>query len=460
MRKSKPESLAVVLAGGRVDELSVLTAHRPKSAVPFGGFARVIDFALSNLMQSGLELVAVLSQYRSFSLINHIGSGAAWDMIGRRRGVFVLPPYQGFGQSSWYRGSADAVRQNLDFIQFHDPETILIISGDHVYHMDYREIIAYHRRKDADCTFACVEVPPELAHRFGLAEIDDEDERTGGRVINYQEKPAQPRSHWASMTVYCFRPKVLYELLEANAREDESFEFGRDIIPRAMAGRRKVYGYKFRGYWGYTRTIEEYWRTSMDLLGENPALPLAQWGIRTNLDHRDIRDCPPLKVGEQAVIRNSLVYNGCQIEGTVENSVIFPGVQVRAGAVVRDSVLFFDNVVGREARLNRVVSDVNVSIGDRVVVGAPAGDVMAGQCPESAGIGETTREAAPSAPAGQEQPGLAAVPGGHDQAGVTVLGWNNQIPAGMVIGAGCTLYPALGPEKMAQQRIADGEVVR
>ncbi|MFH7326317.1 glucose-1-phosphate adenylyltransferase family protein [Desulfurivibrio sp. C05AmB] len=444
MPQRKPKVLAVVLAGGRVDELSVLTAHRPKSAVPFGGFARVIDFPLSNLMQSGLELVGVLSQYRSFSLINHIGIGASWDMIGRYRGVFVLPPYQGFGQSSWYRGSADAVRQNLDFIQFHNPETILIISGDHVYHMDYRDIIAYHRRKDADCTMACVEVPWSKAHRFGVAEIGDEDGAVGGRVLQYREKPEVPASNWASMTVYCFKPRVLYDLLEANAREDESFEFGRDIIPRAMVGHKKVYGYKFTGYWGYTRTIEEYWQTSMDLLGVEPRLSLCRWGIRTNLDHRGIRDCQPLKVGEEGQISNSLVYNGCLVEGRVENSILFPGVQVKAGAVVRNSVLFFDNVVGKGACLDKVVSDVNVTVGEEVRIG---GQTSAGDEPEEqAGaplVGSLLAGAPPAEPTG-----------------VTVLGWNNQIPAGMVIGAGCTLYPALGPEKMTRSRIADGEVVR
>ncbi len=422
MAKLKPTVLAVILAGGRVDELSVLTAHRPKSAVPFGGFARVIDFSLSNLMHSGLELVAVLSQYRSFSLINHIGIGASWDMIGRYRGVFVLPPFQGFGQSSWYRGSADAVHQNLDFIRFHQPETILIISGDHVYNMDYREILRYHREKDADCTMACVRVPMNEAQRFGVAEIDDEDGERGGRVLQYREKPEAPTFNWASMTVYCFKPAVLYELLAANSREDESFEFGRDILPRAMREQKKVYGYKFAGYWGYTRTVEEYWRTSMDLLGDEPKLRLSEWGLRTNLEQRDMRDCQPLKVGPEAVIANSLIYNGCVVDGRVENSILFPGVRVAAGAVVRNSVLFFDNVVGREARLNKVVSDVNVTVGEKAVIGAA-----------------------------EEATGAA---------GVTVLGWHNWIPAGMRIGAGCTLYPDLGPEKMACPAIADNEVVR
>jgi len=178
--KLKPKTLAMILAGGRVDDLTVLTFHRPKSAVPFGGFTRVIDFPLSNLMNSGLDRVAILSQYRSYSLINHIGIGAAWDMIGRYRGISVLPPFIGYGHSQWYRGSSDAVYQNLDFIQYINPEQLLILSGDHIYRMDYRELINYHREKDADLTMACLRVPMDEAHRFGLADIDDEDGELGG----------------------------------------------------------------------------------------------------------------------------------------------------------------------------------------------------------------------------------------------------------------------------------------
>lgn len=418
--KLKPTTLALILAGGRVDELNVLTAYRPKSAVPFGGFARVIDFPLSNLMQSGLERVAILSQYRSFSLINHIGIGSAWDMLGRYRGVSILPPFQGFGQSSWYRGTADAVCQNLDFIQFHDPETLLILSGDHIYHMDYREIIEYHREKNADLTIGCVAVPTEKAHRFGLAEIDDEDGERGGRVLQYEEKPEQPRFNWASLTIFCFKPKVLYEALEANARQDETFEFGRNIIPRIMAEQRRVYGFKFKGYWGYTRTIEEYWQSNMDLLGPAPKINLDEWGIRTNLEHRNIRDCQPLKVGSNGFVENSLAYNGCTVNGRVENSILFPGVHVKQGAVVKNSVLFFNVVVGRDAQLDKVVSDVNVTIGAGVRIGDP-GPVDAKEC--------------------------------------TVLGWNNSIPDNMVIGSDCTLYPHLRPEKLADE-IKTGEIVR
>lgn len=418
--RQKTKTLAMILAGGRVDELNVLTFYRPKSAVPFGGFARIIDFSLSNLMHAGLERVAILSQYRSYSLINHIGIGAAWDMIGKNRGVSILPPSTGYGNTSWYRGSADAVFQNADFIQYHDPEEVLILSGDHVYHMDYQEVVDYHRRKDADLTIACLQVPLDKAHRFGLADIDNEDGEVGGRVLQYREKPDRPKFNWASLTVFCFKPKVLLDVLALNAREDESFEFGRDIIPRMMYEQRRVYGFKFRGYWGYSRTIEEYWQTNMDLLGPEPKIDLEKWGLRTNLEHRGIGDCQPLKVGSSAIIRDSLIYNGCVIDGEVERSILFPGVHVKKGAVVQDSVLFFDNVIGRDARLEKVICDVNVTIGNEVRIGQE-GPV-----------------------AGKE---------------VTVVGWNNVIPDKAVIGADCTLYPALSPDKLFRE-IRSGEIVR
>ena len=418
--RQKPRTLAMILAGGRVDELNVLTLYRPKSAIPFGGFARVIDFPLSNLMQSGLELAAILSQYRCYSLINHIGIGASWDMLGQNRGVSILPPFKGYDKSHWYRGSADAVYQNLDFIKHHDPAGVLLLSGDHIYQMDYRGIIDYHWRKNADLTIACVKVPMEEAHRFGVAEIDDEDGETGGRIIRYQEKSAKPKCDWASMTIFCFKPKVLFEVLEANAREDDSYEFGRDIIPRLMRENRRIYGYKFDGYWGYTRTIDEYWQTSMDLLGADPKIKLAEWGIRTNLEHRGIRDCQPVKVAASASIQDSLIYNGCIVKGHVERSILFPGVQVEKGAVVKDSVLFFNNIVKKNVYLEKAVSDVNntFGVGVKMNVGKPT--------------------------AGQQ---------------TTVVGWNNTIPENTVIGNGSTIYPHMVPEKIPAV-IQTGEVVR
>ncbi|MEJ2057131.1 MAG: sugar phosphate nucleotidyltransferase, partial [Desulfofustis sp.] len=274
---------------------------------------------------------AILSQYRSYSLINHIGTGAAWDMIGRYRGVSILPPFIDSEQHDWYRGSADAVYRNLDFVQYHRPEEILILSGDHIYQMDYRDVIAYHYEKNADLTVVCKRVEKARASRFGMAHIDDEDGERGGRLATYQEKSDNPEGEWSSLTVLCFKPEVLYRVLEEN-QADDSFEFGRDIIPRLMNQGRRIYGYKFDGYWGYTRTIEEFWQANMDLIGEPPLVDLEKWGVRTNLDHRDLRDYQPALIGKEATVTDSLIYHGCVIDGTVRNSVLFPGVHVGSGS--------------------------------------------------------------------------------------------------------------------------------
>jgi len=399
----KPTTLAMILAGGRVDELNVLTYFRPKSAVPFGGFGRVIDFSLSNLMNSGIEQVALLSQYRSFSLINHIGTGASWDMVGRYRHVSILPPFVDSETADWYRGSADAVYKNLDFVQYHRPEEVLIISGDHIYKMDYQDMIDYHYEKGADLTIAFTRVPREEAHRFGMAAVDDEDGPRGGRVTQYWEKLENPESEWASMTILCFKPEILYRALEENQRSD-SFHFGRDVIPALLAQNYKVYGYKFCGYWGYTRTIKEYWQSSMDLLGSRPRIDLEKWVFRTNMEHRRICDNEPSLLGDNAVVKNSHLYNGCKIGGTVINSILFPGVHVKEGAVVENSVLFFKNIVGKDCRLNKVVSDVNNSFGAGSRLGPDVCDA------------------------------------GSD---VTVLGWNNQIPKETRIEEGATIYPQI-----------------
>lgn len=409
----------MVLAGGRVDELGVLTHYRPKSAVPFGGFSRVIDFPLSNLLHSGIELVAILSQYRSYSLINHIGTGAAWDMVGRNRGISILPPFKDYENPHWYRGSADAVYQNVDFIKYHNPSNLLILSGDHIYQMDYRNMIRYHNEHDADLTAAFVMAPEGSASRFGVAEIAD-DSSEGGRMLSYEEKPAKPKSRWASLTVFCFKPEVLYEVLKEN-QANESYEFGRDIIPLMMARQCKVYGYKFSGYWGYTKTVDEYWQTSMDLLGPDPKIDLESWGIRTNLGHRNIAGRQPLKVGSCGQLENSMAYNGCVIEGTVRNSILFPGVRVAKGAEVNDSILFFDNIVKQGAHLNRVVSDVNTTFGRNVQIGSP----------------------------------------GRDEAGsVTVIGWNNDVPDSCQIGTGCTVWPKITAERWPGRPLQDGEELK
>lgn len=415
----KPTTLAMILAGGRVDELDVLTYGRPKSALPFGGLGRVIDFPLSNLMNSGIEQVAILSQYRSYSLINHIGTGAAWDMLGRNRGISILPPFIGSNHKDWYRGSADAIHRNLDFVQYHDPEQILILSGDHIYQMDYADMISYHNEKDADLTMAFIKVDKEKAHRFGIGALTEEDGTRGGQLTNYWEKPANPESQWASLTVLCFKPEVLYKMLTSN-QEKTSFEFGRDIVPAMMEEGYKIYGYKFCDYWGYTRTIDEYWQANMDLLGDDPVFKIEGWNFRTNLDHRNIRDFQPTIVGDYATVQNSLINNGCRIEGTVRNSILFPGVVVGKNSIVEDSVLFFNNVVGRNCTLSKVVADVNTIYGDGVVIGSE--------------VGRQARN-------------------------VSVIGWNNRIPGQVRIGDGATIWPELKPGDW-KKHIDSGELIR
>jgi glucose-1-phosphate adenylyltransferase len=305
-------------------------------------------------------------------------------------------------------------------VQYINPEQLLILSGDHIYNMDYREIINYHREKDADLTMVCLKVPMDEANRFGVADIDDEDGERGGKVVSYSEKPENPEFNWASMTIFCFKPKVLYEVLQANINEDASFEFGRDIIPRMMRENRRVFGYKFKGYWGYTGTIEEFWQANMDLLGDDPPIKYADWNIRTNMEHRNIRDCQPLKIGDNAQISNSLVYNGCIVEGEVERSILFPGTYVAQGARVKDSVLFFENAVGKGAKLNKIISDVNTTFDSGVRVG------------EESKTGSKE---------------------------ITVIGWNNFIRANTIIGSGCTVYPSL-PSQKIPKLVESGEVVR
>jgi len=407
--------LALILAGGRVDELDVLTFYRPKSVLPFGAVYRIIDFPMSNLMNSGIETVGILSQYRPRHLISHIANGEPWDMVGRNRFAVILPPYKGREASDWYKGTADAVCQNLDFIRMYDPDLVLIISGDHIYRMDYQELIAFHLEKKADVTIGFTRLPKEGAHRFGQAEIGGRDRR-GGKVTQYLEKPRKSVLDWASLTIYLFRPSVLYEALEANAPRD-SHEFGKDIVPALLANC-QVYGFKHSGYWGYTRSLEEYWQTNMDLLGKYPRIDPALWQVRTNLAHRNIRDRRPAVIGPSARVEDSLFYSGCTIHGTVVRSVLFPGVTVEHGAEVKDSILFFDTVVQREARIVRAIADIEACIGPVARIG-------------------------------------------HDaRSPLTVVGTRSSVPEGTVLHPGVVVHPNLDASHFTKQMYDAGEVIR
>jgi len=406
--------LAMILAGGRVDELDVLTFLRPKSVLPFGALYRIIDFPMSNLMNSGIERVGILSQYRPFFLMNHVAHGQPWDMVGRNRFAVILPPFKGREASDWYKGTADAVYQNTDFIRMYNPDLVLILSGDHIYRMDYQDVINFHIEKKADLTIAFTSVPGEGADRFGQGLIEDEDRR-GGRVVRYVEKPRKALFNWASLTIYVFNPAVLMDALNENARE-ESHEFGRNIIP-SLVDRARVYGYKHPGYWGYTRTLEEYWRTSMDLLGSRPRIDLKAWQVRTNLAHGEIRDRRPAILGPSAVIEDSLIYLGCEVRGKVFRSLLFPGVHVEEGAVVEDSILFFDAVAGREARIARTIADIGVRIGAQARVGGKGGEL-------------------------------------------SVIGMESTVPDGVMIEPGVTVYPNVEASRFARSEYKSGEIIK
>lgn len=406
--------LAMVLAGGRVGELDVLTFFRPKSVLPYGGLYRVIDFPMSNLMHSGIEKVGILSQYRPFELINHVANGEPWDMTGRQRCAVILPPFQGRGASNWYKGTADAVYQNIDFIRLHDPEIVMVLSGDHIYNMDYRRLIEFHQEKNADLTIAFTKISREGSSRFGLASIDDEDPR-GGRVTAYKEKPKRSSLEWASLTIYIFKTSVLIDALMQNAPAS-SHQFGKDIIPR-LVDTHRVYGYKHEGYWGYTRTIEEYYRTSMDLLGDTPKVDIRSWQLRTNMSDGMIRDRQPAFVGPSAKLENVYLHCGCSVKGSVARSIIFPGVTVEEGAVVEDSILFFDVTVGTGAVVKHAIVDVASRIGSGTQVGGDGKDL-------------------------------------------TVIGMGTDVPEQTVIRGGVTVHPKLKAGAFSKREYLCGEVVK
>ncbi len=423
--------LAMILAGGRVDELSVLTQFRPKSAVPFGGLYRVIDFPMSSLMHSGIENVGILTQYRSYSLNNHIGNGAAWEMVGRHRSVSVLPPYTAHTVSQWYRGPADAVYQNLDFINARDPDLVLVLSGDHIYSLDFTPLIEFHKENQADLTMAFLDVPKDQATRFGVGQIELSAASAGGPLLDYQEKPLSPPD-WpgdrvaASLTIYLFSAKTLHEVLENHARlAPKTHEFGKDIIP-LMLGKYRVLGYKYDTYWGYTRTIDEYWQTSMDLLGENPKIDPARWQVRTNIEHNHIRDRIPAIIGDGAEINDSLIYSGCKVFGKVEDSILFPGVEVAAGAVVKESILMFDTRIEAGSQLRKVISDVDVAIGPDCRIG----------------FGDSTIP-------NEDYPQLL-------QSGITLIGRGVTIPGERQIGCNCIVQPNMSAPQFRKKEYGSG----
>ena len=409
--------LTLILAGGEGERLSIMSQVRAKPGVPFGGKYRIIDFTLSNVVNSGLTDVGILTQYAPRSLIDHIGVGRPWDLDRSRGGVSLLQPYLGRGRRrDWYRGTADAVRQNLDFIADRDPELVLVLAGDHVYKMDFRPFIALHRARGADLTVAVRTVPLAEADRFGILELGE-----GGRVTRFVEKPPRPTSNLVSMGVYAFSWPLLRDVLSA-----ERLDFGRDVLPNMVGGGRGVYGYEYRGYWQDIGTVDAYWQASMDLLRDNPPMDLYEtgWLIYTRSEER-----APARIGPRATVSQSMISHGCVVDGSVDHSILSPGVRVGAGAVVRDSIVMFDTEIGPGAVVDRVIID------KECVIGAHA----------RLGDGSVLR------PNRSEPERLFS--------GLTLVGKQARVPAHARIGRNCRIDPYVTEADFPRRRVAAGDTV-
>ncbi len=358
----KKECVAMLLAGGQGSRLYALTEKTAKPAVSFGGKYRIIDFPLSNCINSGVDTVGVLTQYQPLVLNDYVGNGLSWDLDRAYGGVKILPPYQGKNGADWYKGTANAIYQNKQFIDLYSPDYVLILSGDHIYKMDYDKMLAYHKKMNADCTIAVIDVPIEEASRFGIMSADENN-----RIYKFAEKPKNPDSTKASMGIYIFSKDVLFKYLDEDAANpDSANDFGKNIIPAMLANQDRMYAYSFSGYWKDVGTIASLWEANMDLLGEKPLLNLKDesWRIYSKHDAH-----APQYVGADALIENSSITEGCEIYGTVKNSVLGAGVRVLPGAVVEDAVIMENCVIGENTVVKYSILDADVTIGKNSSIG-------------------------------------------------------------------------------------------
>lgn len=413
-------TLAMILAGGRGSRLGVLSDKRAKPAVPFAGKYRIIDFPLSNCENSGIYNVGVLTQYRPRSLMDHIRTGAPWDLDRLHGGVQILQPYQGSSDSDWYAGNADAIYQNLDVVRNARADYVLILGGDHIYKMDYSILTSFHQEKEADVTVATLQVTPDEASRFGILQTDN-----NLRVISFEEKPKLPKGLLASMGIYVFNYETLARVLNEDAKDaNSSHDFGTDIFPKMINGNFRVFAFPFGGYWVDVGTVQAYWEAHMDLLDENPSLDLLEreWIIHTRSEER-----PPVNIRTGATVNHSLITDGCVIEGSVEYSVLSPGVRVARGAVVRYSILLTDTVVEPGAVVERSIID------KRCVIGTGA----------HVGYGTDYTE--------NRDFNIAT--------GISVIGKNTLIPPGFKVGRNVVIGSDLNDDKFAGDMIKSGESV-
>ena len=356
----KKEMIAMLLAGGQGSRLGVLTAKVAKPAVAFGGKYRIIDFPLSNCINSGIDTVGVLTQYQPLRLNTHIGIGIPWDLDRNIGGVTILPPYEKSNSSEWYTGTANAIYQNLDYMETFNPDYVLILSGDHIYKMDYEVMLDYHKENNADVTIAAMPVPIEEAGRFGIV-ITDED----GRITEFQEKPPQPKSNLASMGIYIFNWPALKEALVA-LKDEPGCDFGKHIIPYCHEKNERLFAYEYNGYWKDVGTLGSYWEANMELIDIIPEFNLYEefWKIYTNSDI-----IPPQYISGQSVIERSIIGDGSEVYGEVHNCVIGSGVTIGEGTVVRDSIIMKDVSIGKGCVIDKSIISENCEIGDNVTFG-------------------------------------------------------------------------------------------
>jgi len=409
-------TLVMIMAGGASENLSVLTAVRSEPAIPFGGKFRIIDFPLSNCVNSGLYNVALLTQYMPRSLNDHVGVGKPWDLDRSQGGLRLLQPFLGPGRKGWQQGTADAVRHNLDYLDEKRVDTVLILAGDHVYKMDYRYMLSFHQQSGAEVTIAVRRVSPFETHRFGIVGID-----STMRVTTFREKPRRSRETLASMGVYIFSVSALKEILKDTKLND----FGHDVLP-AIIRSHKVFAYTFEGYWADIGTLQAYWEANMALLAETPALDLydPDWVIHTRS-----REQPPVRIGTEARVGGNLLANGCIVEGIVERSVLCPGVRVAPGAIVRDSVIMDDTVIEAGAIVERTIIDKRAVIGKGAHVGY--------------GVDNTPNRQHPD----------------RLNTGLTVIGKRTRIPAGLKVGHNVIIHADKTERSFKTEVIASGETI-
>ena len=358
----KKECVAMLLAGGQGSRLYALTNNIAKPAVAFGAKYRIIDFPLSNCINSGIDTVGVLTQYEPLELNEYIGNGQPWDLDRTFGGVHILSPYQAKKKSSWYEGTANAIYQNMNFMLKYNPDYVLILSGDHIYKMDYSKMLRAHKETGADCTIAAIEVPMKEASRFGILNTNAD-----GSIYQFEEKPKEPKSNLASMGIYIFTAKKLFKYLQADEENpNSSKDFGKDVLPAMLNAGEKMFSYRFKGYWKDVGTISSLWESNMDLLGVNPEFDVADpdWKI-----HSRNPLAPPEYIGKNATVHNSMVALGCEIEGAVEHSILAAGVVVEEGALVKDSVIMAETVIKKGAKVVYSILDANCVIEENATVG-------------------------------------------------------------------------------------------